>query len=171
MSARKYDESPFATLPASEIQPGHAVVVEIDETRILCLKVQREAKNYMQDYVVRLEPPAVPEVILEYFDPEKEVADCGGPLVFKRDTASRRPTGIYAQPGDLVEAEDRLFLAVREKTKLHSFIAFIDVATGNAKRVRERAIESVYSDWSIVGLKGPAACGIEALRTRIATDR
>lgn len=163
-------QTPFATLPAFETQPGHAVVVEIDGTRILCLKVQREAKNYTQDYVVRLEPAANPEVILEYFDPEEEITDCGGPLVFEPNIESQRPAGIYAQPGDMVEAEDRLFLAVREKTKLHSFIAFIDVATGNAKRVRERAIDAVYSSWSIVGLKGPAACDIDALRARIAKD-
>ena len=74
-------EGPVATRPAFEVPSGR-VVLRSGEPGVLCLKAQRRAKNYVQDYVVRLAPPAEPEILLEFVDPEVPLADTGaGPRI------------------------------------------------------------------------------------------
>lgn len=146
------DTLPLIDRPAHEIAAGNGVFLRTAAGDVLCLKVQRKAKNYVQDYVVRLDPAADPEMVLEFVDPEETLADCGVPIVFvprettEDDKEHTAPPG-HPKPGTLVESPKGLFLAVRERTKLHEFVSYVNVETGMVRRLRDHSIGNVLTHW------------------------
>jgi hypothetical protein len=143
------DTLPLIERPAHEIPAGNAVFLKTTAGDVLCLKVQRKAKNYVQDYVVRLDPAAEPEMDLEFVDPEEPLADCGVRIVFKPsvDGEDHELAGRHPEPGELVESEKGLFLAIRERTKLHEFVSFVNVESGLVRRLRVHSIGRIYGEW------------------------
>ncbi len=132
------DTRTLVSRPAFEITPGNAVLRRNEAgDPILSLKVQRRGKNYVQDYVVDLTPPTEPEMRLDFVDPETEIADCGAPLRFETGPSSDPALGWSPpKPGDLVAAPDGLYLAVREYAPPYRFVSFVNVATGDLRRLR-----------------------------------
>lgn len=146
-------EGGFETRPAFEIAPGNAVILDAGtEDAALCLKAQRRAKNYVQDYLVRLVPLAEPEALLEFIDPEHPLANCAAPVridpgeAVLPDDAGRPPN---PRPGDLAGTEAGLFLAVREITPPYRFVSFVQVETGTVRRLRAHAITAVFRNWRL----------------------
>jgi len=143
---------PFTPRPAFEIPPGNAVLVGA-EPGVLCLKGQRRAKKYVQDYVVALAPMAEGGPRLDFVDPETELADGGQPLRFVAgaETVGEAGARPHPQPGDLMRNEMGLWLAVWETDGIYRFVSYIDVTTGEVRRLRKGAIGTVYRDWRIDG--------------------
>ncbi|MCG8508612.1 MAG: hypothetical protein MI741_05220, partial [Rhodospirillales bacterium] len=103
------DAIAFVERPAHEIAAGNAVFMKSKDGDVLCLKVQREAKNYVQDYVVRLDPVAEPEMALEFIDPDDPLADCGVPVQFTPEELPGETTygqhpAEHLRPGVLVDS-------------------------------------------------------------------
>lgn len=141
----------FPLRQAFEIASGRAVYLGA-EPGVLCLKAQRRAKNYVQDYVVRLAPAAEPEILLEFVDPETPLADSGAGLTIVPGTAAAPDAaGRLAppRPGDLVATEAGLFLAVRELAIPHRFVSFVQVESGEVRRLRAHAITALFTDWRL----------------------
>lgn len=150
------DRPAFAARSAFEITPGNAVLRE-DKAgrRVLGLKVQRRGKNYVQDYVVDLVPPAAPEMRLDFVDPDAALADCGAPLRLETGPAADPALGWSPpKPGDLVATADGPYLAVREFSPPYRYVSFVHVETGNLRRLRAGAIVDRFADWRICGLGG-----------------
>lgn len=143
-------ERRFTPRPAFEIPAGNAVRRRTDDG-VLCLKGQRQAKRYVQDYLVAIAPMAADGPRLEFVDPETELADGGAPLDFVPGPESVTEEGARPRPqaGDLVRSERGMWLAVSETNGLHTFVSFIDVATGDVRRLRDGAILAVHRDWRL----------------------
>lgn len=140
----------FPLRPAFEIAPGNAVRRGA-EPGVLCLKGQRKAKKYVQDYVVAVAPPPEGGPRLDFVDPETELTDCGAPLRFVPGAEATGEEGPppHPQPGDLVHTEQGLCLAVWETDGIYRFVSFVDVATGAVRRLRKGAIGTLYRDWRL----------------------
>ena len=142
----------FSLKPAFTITPGNAVRRGA-ETAVLCLKGQRKAKKYVQDYVVAVAPMPDGGPSLDFIDPETELADGGAPLHFVPGVATAGEAGAqpHPQPGDLMRNEMGLWLAVWETDGIYRFVSFIDVANGTVRRLRKGAIGTLYRDWHVDG--------------------
>ncbi|WP_316976094.1 hypothetical protein [Shumkonia mesophila] len=137
--------------PAFEVPAGHAVLRRQDGASALCLKGQRAAKGYVQDYTVALAPAAEGGHRLDFIDPEERLTDCGARLAFVADPhpaeqAAPRP---HPRPGDLVESAEGLWLAVSETSGLYRFVSFIHVETGVVRRLREATLTAIHPHWRI----------------------
>ena len=138
----------FPLRPAFEIPPGHAVLVGAGPG-VLGLKGQRRAKKYVQDYVVALAPAPEGGHRLDFVDPETELADCGAPLRFVPGPETIGETGVRPRPGELVRTEAGLCLAVWETDGPSRFVSFIDVASGEVRRLRKDALGAIHRAWRV----------------------
>lgn len=158
----------FPQRPAFEIAPGNAVLrTDTAGRTVLGVKVQRRGRNYVQDYVIDLVPAAEPEIRLDFVDPEVELTDCGAPLRFETGPDADPALGWSPPvPGDLVRAGDGLFLAVREYAPPHRFVSFVNLETGNLRRLRAGAMTARFADWQVTGLGGNDPLPLEELMAR-----
>jgi len=166
------DRNGFVDKPAFQVPAGHAVARRGPHgTLVLCLKGQRPAKRYVQDYAVALAPVAEGGPRLDFIDPEEQVTDCAVRLAFVAGPQAAPSDGrLHARPGDLVESARGLWLAVAETDGPSQPVAFIQVETGEVRRLREGAIRAVYRHWRI---DAPAAVvaafpGLAAQKSRSA---
>lgn len=166
------DTAAFAERPAFQVPAGHAVVRRrADGAPALCLKGQRPAKRYVQDYTVALAPVADGGPRLDFIDPEEPLTDCAVGLRFVAGPEAAPFAGqLHPRPGDLVESARGLWLAVLEAGRFSPLVSFIQVETGEVRRLREGAIRAVYRHWRI---DAPAAVvaafpGLAAQKSRSA---
>jgi hypothetical protein len=134
--------------PALEVPAGHAVLRRRADGGVdLCLKGQRRAKRHIQDYTVTLIPAGEDGPRLDFIDPEEPLTDCGGGLTFVPE-APADGRG-HPRPGDLVETADGRWLAVAETGGPSRWVAFIDVGSGEVRRLRESAILALHRHWRL----------------------
>lgn len=157
------DFGPTTHRAALDVPPGNAVVFEgEDGAARLGLKALRKGKNFFLDYVVPLDP-LPKEIRLVFVDPDTKLGDCGQGLDFDLGPAAPQVSGDRprARIGDIVGTPRGTFLVVREYTKLHEIWTFVEIATGEVRRLREGTIAEIHREWKLGGLgeleKGPAA--------------
>lgn len=151
---------------ANEVPCGNAVILFRNGEATICLKAEREGKEYIHHYLVTLDPlrDEVPELV--YIDPEDKVIDCGGAFSFSMTeggegglTASEK-----ADIGDIFKNDNGLFMKLEEDPKSQKMFAFIDIVTGVMKPRQERGVSAVYQEWRVIGLGEDGAVSFLEIR-------
>ncbi len=133
---------------------------------MVCLKTERQGKDYIHHYLVVMDPAPAGGFEMIYIDPEDELTDCGGPFTYamsegveRGDTRSER-----ADVGDLFRNAGGLFLKVPDHPKSEKMFAFIEIHSGAVMGRQERDVSAVFQDWRVSGLNtgGKEAGGKEA---------
>ncbi|MCB2102351.1 MAG: hypothetical protein KDE22_15850 [Rhodobacterales bacterium] len=151
--------------PAFDIPPGHAVLVERGDACLVCLKAEREGKEYVHHYVVPLDPRPGTAHDMIYVDPDDVLVDCGARPAIVLEAAAE---GLDAGPGDIFRTARGTFIKVIEDPKTQKMFGYVDVATGRIERRRERGLEAVYRAWRVDGLGDMGAITLDTLRAALA---
>lgn len=145
----------FVETPAFEVAAGHAVIRRAPGVApVLGLKGRRVAPRHVQDYVVALDPVAEGGFRLDFVDPETVLEDWGSCLSFVAGPATAGNGPCRPMPGELAATAEGLWLAVREISVPYAFVSFVEVATGEVRRLRAPAILALHPHWRI---EAPAA--------------
>ena len=134
--------------PAVAIPAGNAVLVHRDGACLVCLKAEREGKEYVHHYAVPLDPRPGPAHDMIYVDPEEELVDCGQPPAIALEGAADAMT---AAPGDIFSTRRGTYIKVIEDPKSQKMFGYVDVATGRIERRREKGLTAVYHGWRVDG--------------------
>ena len=139
---------------AFEVRRGNAVIFAADGEVMICLKTERQGKDYIHHYLVVMDPaPTGPRGII-YIDPEEELTDCGATFTYamsegveRGDTRSER-----AAVGDIFRNSGGLFLKVTDDPKSQKMFAFINIHSGAVMGRQERGVLAVFQEWRVSGL-------------------
>jgi hypothetical protein len=139
---------------AFEVPRGNAVIFTGGGEAMVCLKTERQGKDYIHHYLVVMDPVPAAGFGMIYIDPEYELTDCGATFTYamnegvaRGDTRSER-----AAVGDLLRNAGGLFLKVTDDPKSQKMFAFIDIHSGAVMSRQERGISAVFQDWRVSGL-------------------
>lgn len=132
---------------AAEVPSGNLVQVEGDGTWFM--KAEREGKEYVHHYLVRLHPRAdrVEDTAILYLDPDDPLLDHDRtPDLDLGDAGSgdARP-----ECGDLFRTAKGTFFKALEDPKAQKHVAYVNVASGDFARRQERGVEAVYAGWRL----------------------
>ena len=148
---------------AFETPRGSAVVIAVDGNAVVCMKAERQGKEYVHHYVVPVDPSPGAQTKLIYVDPEDELHHWPGRLDF--GLAEAAGDGARAEVGHVLRNAAGTFLKVIEDPKSLKMFAFVDILTGAVKSRQERDVAGVYVEWRVTGLGDGGAVNLEALRT------
>ncbi len=151
---------------AHEVPCGNAVILARDGEATICLKAEREGKEYIHHYLVTLDPLSNDRPELVYIDPEDDVIDCGGTFSFAMTEGGEggQTASEKAGVGDIFKNGGGLFLKLEEDPKSQKMFAFIDIATGAVKRRQERGVSAVYQEWRVSGMGEDGAVSFLEIR-------
>ncbi len=136
---------------------GAAGVMVVDGETVVCIKAERQGKEYVHHYVVPVDPSPGAETRLIYVDPEDDLHHGPGRLEFT--LAEDAGDGAQAQVGHVLRNAAGTFLKVIEDPKSQKMFAYVDLDSGAVKSRQERDIAGVYVEWRVSG-----AVSLEALR-------
>ena len=136
--------------PAYQIPCGNAVIFHDadDPSRdaVVCLKADRQGKEYVHHYLVRLDDLGSETMRLIYVDPEHQLVDSGLKVSFNVE-GGREDT--KANVGEVIVNESGTFLKMFDDPKTQKYFGFVDVI-GHTVRVRqERKIKTVHDTWTV----------------------
>lgn len=127
-----------------QIPGGRLVHVEISGERLLCLKAQRQSKDYVNHYVIPLEP--LPHgrggMALVYRDPDSPAAEAGFALALA-DTET-----ATAEVGQVVINAAGRFLKVFDTARTERTFCYVDLASGEVRPRQERNVTAV-AGWRV----------------------
>ncbi|MGE5505765.1 MAG: hypothetical protein ACM31L_15195 [Actinomycetota bacterium] len=130
---------------AHRISPGTFVTATLDGAAVLCLKVEREARDYVNHYLVPVEPCADPaSLALVYIDPEDGFETVEGVRL-----AVGEPRSGEAGIGEVVAAGEGRYLKVLDDPRSQKLFCFVDLATGLV-RPRPKRGETAVAGWTVV---------------------
>jgi hypothetical protein len=158
----------FKKTNSQDIPCGNAVIVEEGGGTVVCLKAEREGKEYVHHYLIPLDPRRGPDLQLIYVDPEDEVVDCGCRVEIDPGEAVGGSDKPAPEVGDALRNADGLFLKAIEDPKSQKMFAFIDIGAGptlgQVRRRQERALTAVYPGWRATAADGDEVLTLESLR-------
>lgn len=158
-------EQRFNKTKSRDIPCGNAVILEDDGEAVVCLKAERQGKEYVHHYLIPLDRRRGRELRLIYIDPEDEVMDCGLPVAIDPGEAAGSPA---PEVGDAFRNAAGLFLKVIEDPKSQKMFAFIDIASGptlgQVRRRQERRLSAVHPQWRAVAADGDNVFTLQSLR-------
>jgi len=139
---------------AFEIQRGNAVIHVEDGDALVCLKAEREGKEYVHHYLVVLDPAPEAGHGMIYIDPDDEVVDCGYVFAYEMTEGEMRgaTAAERADVGDVFQNAAGLFLKVTEDPKSQKMFAFVNIHSGEVMRRQERGVTKVFQEWRTTGL-------------------
>ncbi len=137
---------PLKRSKAHETPPGAAVVMVVDGETVVCIKAERQGKEYVHHYVVPVDPSPGAETRLIYVDPEDDLRHRPGRLEFI--LAEDAGDGVQPDVGHVLRNAAGTFLKVIEDPKSQKMFAYVDLDSGAVKNRQERDVESVYMNWS-----------------------
>lgn len=145
----------FERKEAQSVDCGNLVILEADGGKtLICLKAEREGKEYVHHYLIQLDPVPDEGYCLLYIDPEDELVDCGAPPAFELETPTDISTISRSDVGYIIETQAGVFLKVSEDPKMQKFCGFVDIRTGEIKRRQERNVKAAYPAWRAAGQNG-----------------
>ncbi|MBF0374944.1 MAG: hypothetical protein HQL39_16185 [Alphaproteobacteria bacterium] len=124
--------------PACEIPAGHLVDAAVGGAVALCLKAERAGKGHVNHYLVPLEPldGGLRAMRLVYVDPDSPVERRSGALIVG---PLAEGAAAPAQVGDVLVTEaGEVFLKVLDDEQSQRLWAYVDLASGQVRRRRER---------------------------------
>jgi len=121
---------------AVQMAAGRLVVADIDGVPTVCLKAERQGRDFLNHYLVPLDPlPAGRGLLrLRYVDPETPVIPCAGRLVCDE------PTAMAAEIGDVVVNGRGRFLKVFDTARTERHFAYVEMASGEVRMRQERNV-------------------------------
>ena len=130
---------------AHEIGPGAIVIRSTEDGHAVCLKLNRIGKEYIQHYVIVLDPHPEGDMELLYIDPEEKLFDCFATLEVKLGDAA----GDEDKPdvGHAFENKDGHFVKVLDDPKAQKLFGFVELNSGLVKARQERKVKTVHKDW------------------------
>lgn len=133
---------------AYEVPCGNAVILEGDDGLIVCMKAEREGKEYIHHYAVPLHPHPAAETALIYLDPEDEIIDCATAITFTvREEDDTGKPGV----GEVFRSVKGTFMKVHEDPVSQKMYAYLNLETGQVMRRQEKFLEVVYREWNAEG--------------------
>jgi len=145
---------------AHETPRGTPVVMNLDGIPVVCLKVERQGKEYVHHYVVPIDPSPRLETPLIYVDPDLVLHHWAGRLDFTLGGGA----GAGPEVGHIVTNAVGTFLKVIEDPKSQKMFAFVEISSGVVKSRQERGVTSVHLDWRVSGWGDGGAVGLDMLR-------
>lgn len=131
--------------PAHEIPAGSFVAASVAGRRTLCLKAERVGKEYINHFLVPLDPlDDRADLALVYIDPNEELAPVEG-IGF---TLADGPEMVAPQVGDMFVVPAGSLLKVKDDPRSQKMFAYVDIATGAVRPRMEREIRRLL-DWSL----------------------
>ncbi len=129
-------------------QIAAGTLVQRDSGGPYFMKAEREGKEYVHHYLVRLHPrPATEdETTVVYLDPDEDLLDHAAPppLVVGPAADDARPAC-----GDVFANGRGTFLMVKDTAKSQKHFAFVDIASGRFSRREDRGALRVHAAWSL----------------------
>ncbi|MBF0561117.1 MAG: hypothetical protein HQL37_03665 [Alphaproteobacteria bacterium] len=136
----------MAGTSAVDIEGGRLVYAGIGGSPVLCLKAIRQGKDFVNHYVVPLDPlPAGPQSLV-YLDYETLLEDCHDRFAFVMGEAKDRS---IPEVGDIMVAPHGTFLKLQEYNRGAFMLAYLDIAGGDLHRHKERNVEGVFG-WRVI---------------------
>lgn len=119
---------------AYQVAAGRLVVAEIEGVAAICLKAERQGKDFLNHYLVPLDPrPAdSARLRLHYIDPDASLIPAAARLVV--DAAE----GRAAEVGDVVVNPLGRFLKVHDTAKTERHYAYVEVTSGIVRLRQEK---------------------------------
>ncbi len=168
MSPNQPSGQRFKKIKSGEIPRGDAVIIHDGGETVVCLKAEREGKEYVHHYLVPLDPHRGRKLQLIYVDPDDPLVACGCRVVIDPGAAAGGTDPRAAQVGDVFKNAAGLFLKAIEDPKSQKMFAFIDIASGGAlgqvRRRQERRLTAVYPQWRVTVSDGEETLSLEFLR-------
>lgn len=142
------NQPPLEKKQALDIRCGNAVIVETETGAVVCMKAEREGKEYIHHYAVPLHPVTQETAALIYLDPDQEIVDCVTQLTF---TLSDADAQAAPDVGAVFRNFQGTFMKIREDPKSQRMFAYLNLETGQIKRRQEKKMEAVYREWNANG--------------------
>lgn len=135
---------------AYETKRGAAVVMTIDGRTVVCIKAERQGKEYVHHYVVPVDPSPGAQTRLIYVDPEDDLHHRPGRLEFTLAAPAEDGGDVGVRPdvGHVLRNAAGTFLKVIEDPKSQKMFAYVDLDSGAVKSRQERGVTSVHMNWS-----------------------
>lgn len=130
---------------AFEVPCGNAVIVESDGVAVVCMKAEREGKEYIHHYAVPLHPCPETETALIYLDPDDEIVDCATAITF---TVREADEAAKPDVGEVFRSVKGTFMKVHEDPVSQKMYAYLNLETGQIMRRQEKRLEAVYREWT-----------------------
>ncbi len=137
----------------------------------ICLKAERQGKEYVHHYLVAVDPTPGDGMGLIYVDPDEMVVDCGCRLTLTPDLINSdqaAEASLSPGVGELFDTQAGRFLKVIEDPKSQKMFAFIHMAPGpdfgQIRRRQERGVIAVYGRWRVTAAAGPEAVSLARIR-------
>ncbi|MFN3076207.1 MAG: hypothetical protein ABT940_04890 [Alphaproteobacteria bacterium] len=124
---------------------GRLVHATIQGQPVVGLKAVRIGKDFVNYYVVPLEPRPQGPLHLVYFDYEAMLSDCNDH--FRLQVGSTLDRGV-PEVGDILVNPRGTFLKVQEHMKDVTMFAYVDILNGEIRRHQERGVTGVFG-WSV----------------------
>lgn len=131
-----------------DVPCGNAVIVDTDNGAVVCMKAEREGKEYIHHYAVPLHPVTETTMALIYLDPDQEIVDCTTQLSF---TLSEQDANAAPVTGQVFKNFQGTYLKVHEDPKSQKMYAYLNLETGQIQRRQEKKMEAVYTTWNANG--------------------
>lgn len=133
--------------PAHRIQPGSFVRADIDGREVICLKVERLGRDFVNHYIVPMDPLPYPreDLALHYIDPAEPLPLCEEPLELRLEAAEAE----RAEVGAVVLNPRGHYLKVRDTASTGRTFAYVELASGMVLGRQERSMTGVLR-WRLV---------------------
>jgi hypothetical protein len=128
---------------AHTVPAGSFVATHMDDRRVVCLKVERLAKDHINHFLVPVDPVAE-TLALVYIDPDTEVTPVPG-LSFAFEDG---PEGATPAVGEAFSCAAGTFLKVMDDLQTQRLYAYVDLASGLVRLRMERQASRVVG-WSV----------------------
>ncbi|CAA7623639.1 hypothetical protein [Magnetospirillum sp. SS-4] len=129
-------------IPAHRVPPGSLVTATVDGRAVLCLKVERPGRDYINHYLVAL-TAGRRDLALIYIDPDTPLAVAEGAAIDLGEAS-----GGYPDIGDAFATPSGTFLKLRDEPKAQKTFAYVDLATGLVRPRMERQAGGLVA-WAV----------------------
>jgi hypothetical protein len=132
-------------IPACKIEPGRFVTAHLTGAAVLCLKVERHGRDYVNHYLIPLEPHGGRRALaLVYIDPDHPLEPAPGVALEFGEASTAFP-----DIGDAFATPKGPHLKLRDEPKAQKVFAYVDLATGLIRPRMERQTQGVVA-WRVI---------------------
>ena len=131
-------------IPSHQIKPGSFVTAMIGGAPVLCLKVERHGRDYVNHYLVPLAAESDRRTLaLVYVDPDQPLEPALGVAL-----AFGATSGTFPDVGDAFATPKGVHLKLRDEAKAQKVFAYLDLATGLIRPRMDRQTQGVVA-WKV----------------------
>lgn len=124
------------TRPAHDIAAGTVVTASLDGAVVLCLKVERIARDYINHYLVPLDPVTDRRrLALVYIDPDHALVAVEGARVVVEDDPDGSP---FPETGDAFAGPTGPVIKLLDDPRAQKLHAYVDLTSGQVRPRLER---------------------------------